>query len=211
METDKNSLLTKAYAYERVNGSVAFLKECASALNHVLVNKGLVTVEELTEAVSDQLDASNTKSGGVSISEDLVDGLKSEAVKTDILGTEGPKLTDDEAKRIQTALNRYEKILRGSCANTFASLRCAMLEESVRVAEELQLIPRSENQERKSRKDIWRVRQNCWNEAYSKGGAIQLLVEAESAAEAAILAGEDSLHETIGIENFGPVTARKIT
>jgi len=205
METDKNSLLTKACNYERVNGSVAFLKACGSSINHLLVNKGLVTADDISEAISAEIDSLNAEF------EDTVSKHEAESVKTGMPGTDGPKLTDDEVKRIQTALNRYEKILRGSCANTFASLRCAMLEEAVRVAEELQLIPRSENQERKSRKDIWRVRQNCWNEAYSKGGAIQLLVEAESAAEAAILAGEDSLHETVSIENFGPVTARKTT
>lgn len=132
METDQNSLWVKACTFERANGSVALLKAFGSATNHLLVNKGLVTASELSEAVSAEIDSLNAE---------YKESVSKSQQKTDMLAAEGAKLTDEETQRIQAALNRYEKILRN--CDSFASLRGAMLDESVRVAEEFRLdIPR---------------------------------------------------------------------
>jgi len=188
METDTHSLHVKACTYEKEHGGLAFLKAYGSALNHLLVQKGLITSEEICYAMSAELDSLNAE-----CSEAPISGL----------ATEAKELTSDEAKRIKAALNRYEKIIR--YPTSFSSLRCAMLKESVRVAEEFQVkIPEHEN-----RKDIWRVVQVTWDDDHNNGQKSQLLVEASSAAEAATLAGEeDGIHETVSIENLGPVVVR---
>lgn len=44
-----------AGAYEAEHGSLVFLKKCLSATNKVLVSKGLVTSDELLQALKEEL------------------------------------------------------------------------------------------------------------------------------------------------------------
>ena len=56
---------------------------------------------------------------------------------------------------------------------------------------------------------IWSVEQIVWSANHKKGLSIRLLVEAESCAEAATLAGDnDDTHEIQRITNLGTVVAR---
>lgn len=274
-----SSLHVRACAYEKEHGGLAFLKACGSALNHLLAQKGIVTSEEIRNALSVEFDSLKAQEparaktpmdldarcrayiqehgrdallqiNAVAINRILMRKklIKGDEIKSAIaevldeaqsqgvfcmlpaevivnsdssikappvkeaaeasssgMATEAIKPDDAETKRIKAALNRYEKIIR-SHPVSFSSLRCAMLAESVRVAEEFQVkIPEHEN-----RKDIWRVVQVTWEADHDKGQKSQLLVEASSAAEAATLAGEeDGIHETVSIENLGPVVVRK--
>jgi len=190
MENEKeNKLFIKACTYESKHGSVASLEACVSALNYILVKKGLVTTADLDEVRINMLEPNSE------IAEEPVGKLATEAEKLDAA----------KIKTLKTALSRYEKILRNS--NSCSSLRCTMLEESARVAEEFQFKPISP--EREISQNIWRVVQTFWNDTHQKGQNFSLLVEASSAAAAAILAGEDEDHETASIENLGPVVVKR--
>jgi len=46
----------RAIEHERKYGEVAFVKICTSALNQLLVKKGLITKEELVGSLEEQLD-----------------------------------------------------------------------------------------------------------------------------------------------------------
>ena len=50
--------MNKAVEYERRHGSIALLKACGSALNKLLVSKGIVTESELIAALERGLDSS---------------------------------------------------------------------------------------------------------------------------------------------------------
>ena len=58
---------------------------------------------------------------------------------------------------------------------------------------------------------VWYVEQFCWNHNRTKSDRVTLLVEAESCAEAARLAGDnDGVHEIQLIEWLGPIVARPL-
>jgi len=57
---------------------------------------------------------------------------------------------------------------------------------------------------------VWFVEQVCWDADFKKGKNCTLLVEADSASEAAILSGEgDGIHEIVKIVNLGPIVVRQ--
>ena len=58
---------------------------------------------------------------------------------------------------------------------------------------------------------VWYVEQYCWNRKRTKADRVTLLVEAESCAEAARLAGDnDCVHEIQIIKWLGPIVARPL-
>ena len=59
---------------------------------------------------------------------------------------------------------------------------------------------------------MWFVEQVCWDADFKKGTNCTLLVEADSASEAATLSGEgDGIHEIVKIVNMGPIVVRQKT
>ena len=60
------------------------------------------------------------------------------------------------------------------------------------------------------RMSVWFVEQVCWDADFKKGHNCTLLVEADSASEAATLSGEgDGIHEIVRIVNMGPIVVRQ--
>ena len=53
----ERTTMNKAVEYEKRHGSIALLKACGSALNKLLVSKGIVTEPELIAALERGLDS----------------------------------------------------------------------------------------------------------------------------------------------------------